>query len=208
MADVCNLTYMITQPTRISMRANNVNTSCIDLIFANTYKLWSEAVSVAVGCSDHNLIEITKKTKTPRVGTKIALSRSYKRFNQELFTNEIQREQWTGLCREKDVNAALNTFMDTINKLIDKHAPLRKRLIKARNCSALWLDYDLKALMLQRDKAKEAAHKSGNDHNTLLYRKIRNKVTKLNHVKRKTVTRIKEDVQLETVNDCGKHSKK
>ncbi len=66
MADVCNLTQLITQPTRISTKVNNVSTSsCIDLIFTNNQELCSKAVSVAVGCSDHNLIAITKRQKFP-----------------------------------------------------------------------------------------------------------------------------------------------
>ncbi len=66
---------------------------------------------------------------------------------------EVQSVQWTEVCQEKDVNVALNTFMDIVNKLIDKYAPLTKRSVKAKN--APWLD--LRSLMLQRDQAKDAA---------------------------------------------------
>ncbi len=136
MADVCNLTQLITQPTRISTKVNNVSTSsCIDLIFTNNQELCSKAVSVAVGCSDHNLIAITKKTKIPKSGTRFVLSRSYKRFNKDLFINDVQSVQWTEVCQEKDVNVALNTFMDIVNKLIDKYAPLTKRSVKSKKLS-------------------------------------------------------------------------
>ncbi len=124
MADVCNLKQLITQPIRISTKVNNVSTSsCIDLIFTNNQELCSKALSVTVGCSDHNLIAITKKTKTnPKSRTRIVLSRSYKRYNKDLFINEVQSVQWTEVCQEKDVNLALNTFMDIVNNLIDKYA--------------------------------------------------------------------------------------
>lgn len=56
------------------------------------------------------------------------------------------------MCQEKDVNVALNIFIT--NKIIDKYAPLRKRSVKAKN--APWFD-ELRSLMLQRDKAKQAA---------------------------------------------------
>ncbi len=71
--------------------------------------------------------------------------------------------------------------MDIINKLIDKYAPLRKRSVKAKNA----LDDDLRSLMLQRGKAKEAIQKSEIDRNKQLYRKVRNKVTKLNYIKKR-----------------------
>lgn len=184
MADTCNFTQMIIHPTRIVMKANKVSTSsCIDLIFTNVQELCSKAVSVAVGCSDHNLIALTKKTKIPKSGARILLSRSYKRFNQDLFINEVQSVQWTEVCQEKDVNKALNIFMDIINKIIDKYAPLRKRSVKTKN--APWLDDELKCLMLQRDKAKEVGQKLGSDYNKKFYCKLRNRVSKLNHIKKR-----------------------
>ncbi len=89
MADVCNRKQLITQPTIISRKVNNVSTSsCIDLMFTNNQELCSKALSVTVGCSDHNLIAITKKTQTnPKSQTRIVLSRSYKRYNKDLFIN-------------------------------------------------------------------------------------------------------------------------
>lgn len=73
--------------------------------------------------------------------------------------------------------------MDIMNKIIDKYAPLRKRSVKAKNVP--WLDDELRSLMLQRDKAKEAAQKFGNDCNKQFCRKLRNRVTKLNHIKKR-----------------------
>ena len=65
------------------------------------------------------------------------------------------------------------------NELVDKHAPLRKRSVK--NSSAPWIDDELRALMLQRDKAKAVAQKSGNTTDIMCYCKLRNQATKLNN---------------------------
>ncbi|MGL5507016.1 MAG: endonuclease/exonuclease/phosphatase family protein [Paraclostridium sp.] len=184
MAEVCNLTQMVTQPTRIGMKTNCVCTSsCIDLIFTNIQDLCSKAVSVAVGCSDHNLIALTKKTKIPKLGSRIILSRAYKRFNQDLFINEVQSVQWSEVCQENDVNIALNTFMDIITKIVDKHAPIIKKSVKVKN--APWLDDDLRSLMLQRDMAKYMAQKSGSHFDKQFYCKLRNRATKLNYIKKR-----------------------
>ncbi len=52
-----------------------------------------------------------------------------------MFINDVQSVQWTEVCQEKDVNVALNTFMDILNKLTDKYAPLTKRSVKAKKLS-------------------------------------------------------------------------
>ena len=156
MADICNLTQVVTQPTRISITTDGVKTStCIDHIFTNIHELCSPAVSAAVGCSDHNLIALTRRTKMIRSGVRIIYRRSYKRFNPDLFVNDVQDLQWSDLCQVNDVNIALNIFMDKFGKLVDKHAPLRKRSVKGS--SAPWLDKELRSLMLQRDNAKTTA---------------------------------------------------
>ena len=77
----------------------------------------------------------------------------------------------------------MNSFMGKFMKSVDEHAPLRKRSVKCG--SALWLDDELRSLMLQRDKVKAAAHKSGCFLDGSLYCKLRNKVTKFNYIKEK-----------------------
>jgi len=59
------------------------------------------------------------------------------------------------------------------------HAPLRKRSIRSNN--APWLDNELRLSMLQRDKAKTVAQKTGKPEDRKTYCTLRNKVTKLNH---------------------------
>ncbi len=184
MASVCNLTQVVTQPTRISITTDGVKIStCIDHIFTNIHELCSQAVSVAVGCSDHNLIALTRKTKMIKSGVRIVYRRSYKRFNPDSFVDDVQDLQWSDVCLVNDVNIAMKNFMDKFVKLVDKHAPLRKRSVKGS--SALWLDDELRYLMLQRDNAKTTAQKSGCSLDKNIYCKLRNKVTNLNYTKKR-----------------------
>ena len=51
----CNLVQVINQPTRVFTNTTGTRSStCIDHIFTNTVELCSKAVSVPIGCSDHN----------------------------------------------------------------------------------------------------------------------------------------------------------
>lgn len=76
--------------------------------------------------------------------------------------------------------------------VVNKHAPIRKRTVRSN--SAPWLNNELKSLMLQRDKAKDAAQKSGK-----IYCKLRTQVTKLNHHKKREYFKQKKSVMLMTV---------
>lgn len=57
--------------------------TCIGHIFTNSAELCSKVVSIPVGCSDHNLVAIVRKTTVPKAGPKIIFKRSYKHFSED-----------------------------------------------------------------------------------------------------------------------------
>ena len=59
--------------------------------------------------------------------------------------------------------------------VLDKHAPMKKRL--KRNKSNPWMNTDIKKLMLSRDALRQKAIKSGHITDWDEYRSMRNKVT-------------------------------
>ena len=71
----------------------------------------SKAVSVALGCSDHNLVALTRKTKIPKAGPKVIYRRSYRGFNQDSFVDEIKNVQWLEVCSEDDPEMCGGSFL-------------------------------------------------------------------------------------------------
>ncbi len=66
-AKTCNLTQVVTLPTRMFINKFGITKStCIDHIFTDMPEHCSKAVSVPLGCSDHNLVAIMRKTKIPK----------------------------------------------------------------------------------------------------------------------------------------------
>ena len=182
-ANTCNLTQVVTKPTRICHKADGSKSStCIDLIFTNVAELCSKALSIPVGCSDHNIVAIGRKTKVPKSGQKIVLKRMFKYFNENNYYEEVKNIDWSTVLQEEDPNTALNVFNKLLMPIIDKHAPLKKRTV--RNVSSPWLDQELRHYMAQRNEAKVQAIKSGDTQQWDLYRKLRNFVTKLNKIKK------------------------
>lgn len=74
------------------------------IFFTNAAKLCSEAVSVPIGCSDHNLPAIMRKTKVPKPGPywKVISKRSYKMFNQDKFVEDVKNVCWSNVLFEKN----------------------------------------------------------------------------------------------------------
>lgn len=54
---------------------------------------------------------ITIKTKLPKASSKIKYRRSYKRFNQALFEEEVKGEKWEKVYSEENPEKALSIFI-------------------------------------------------------------------------------------------------
>ena len=176
-ADLCGLSQVIKKSTRPK------SSKCLDHMFTNATEHCSESISVPMGCSDHNLIAIVRRTKVPKSGPKIIYKRCYKRFNEIEFVQSVNRESWVNVLEETDPNKALINFDELFMSIADRHAPIRKFTV--RNVRTPWLDDEMKEYMVQRDEAKLAASRSGIKSDWQVYCKLRNFVTKLNLRKKK-----------------------
>jgi len=179
-----NLTQMVKDPTRICTNVNGTETSsCIDLLFTNRPDLFTCAKSSPLGCTDHNLVYITRKTKPPKGQPTITHKRSYKKFNQLKFLQDISEVPWHLVSNEQDVNDALHCFMTLFTQVVDEHAPVRKSTV--RSSPAQWVDGDLRELMTLRDDAKKEAQASGLSSDYMVYKRLRNVVVRENRKKKK-----------------------
>lgn len=178
-AKICNLTQVVTSPTRTATNRFGITTAtCIDHIYTNRPEHCSKAISITQGCSDHNLVAIVRKTRIPKANSRINFRRSYRSFNQELFEEEVKNVQWLNVCSEKNPEKALNVFMKLFMEIADKHAPMRKWT--ARSNSAPLMNDEMRILMAQRNAAKKAADRTGTLSDRQYYCKLRNTVTKMN----------------------------
>ena len=77
----CNLVQVINQPTKVVTNNTGIKSSiCIDPIFTNAAEICLKAVAKSIGCSDHNVVAISRKTKVPKAGPNIVYKRSYNTF--------------------------------------------------------------------------------------------------------------------------------
>ena len=70
--DACCLKQVVTQPTRLSTNNKGINTaSCIDHIYLSADDLYTKAVSVPIGCSDHHIVVVARKMKVPKARPRV-----------------------------------------------------------------------------------------------------------------------------------------
>lgn len=101
--DACGLTQVVTEPTRVCVKRDGSRTStCIDHIFTNTAELCTKGLCIPVGCSDHNLVAILRKTKVPKAGPKIIFKRSYKHFKEDHFIEDVRNICWDSVLEKND----------------------------------------------------------------------------------------------------------
>lgn len=195
--DACGLKQVVTKPTRFSTNNKGINTaSCIDHIYLSADDLYTKAVSVPIGCSDHNIVVVARKMKVPKARPRVMHKRSYRGFSKEAFLEDVSNICWSKVYNVIEPDEALEHFLAKFVPVIDKHAPVRK--VTVRTCRAPWVDVELKGYMSQRNQAKEKAQNSGCTKDRENYCKLRNQVTKLNQRKKKLyyalqLTRTKND---------------
>lgn len=183
--NACNLEQVVNVPTRIQINSTGKRTSsCIDLIFTNVKEMCTKGISIPVGCSDHNIVAINRKTKMPKGKPTVVYKRTYKNFCQRTYCNEVENISWADVYREDHPDLALDTFENLLHPIINKHAPIRKCTV--RNKRSPWLDDEIRNLMKERDNAKMIATITGVKNDWEKYCKLRNRVTSINRKKRKT----------------------
>ena len=121
----------------VTMRAQNVMTWPTNL--SETGNLPSSA---STGIPKQN----------PRGHTTITL-RSFKNFDETIFLFNLSLLPFTNVHDHIDPDEALSVWYDTIEPVIDKHAPIQHKRVKATK-SCPWLTQELSHEITKRDQLK------------------------------------------------------
>jgi hypothetical protein len=107
-----NLVQVISQTTKVVRNSTGIKSStCIDHIFTNATEMYLKAVSRSIGCSDHNIVAISRKTKVPKAGLNIVNKRSYNTFCSDSYVVDVKNICWVVVCNEEQTDVTLDTFM-------------------------------------------------------------------------------------------------
>ena len=119
----------IDKPTRV----RNNSATLIDNIFTNKFSEYFASGNIVSDITDHfSQFCIFQSSTLTNQPAKIT-SRDYSKYSEQRFLQDLSQLHWESLLSGSDVNKLFSTFYNKLNKLINKHAPLRslsKRKIK------------------------------------------------------------------------------
>ena len=99
----------------------------IDLILTNKVSNFQNTIGVSTGLSDfHKMVLTTMKSKFPKMPPKVITYRDMRRIDKEVFRNDLVQELNTS-------STTYNDFESAVFKVLDKHAPEKKKSIRANS---------------------------------------------------------------------------
>lgn len=140
----------------------------IDLILTNKIHIFQNNINIETGLSDHHLMTVcVMKYTFPKRAPLLITYRSYKKYNNESFRNELENR----LCFLNS-NATYENFESIFLDIINKHAPMKKKFLRANNSP--FMNKILSKAFMQRSKLKNKFNKFPSKINEENYKRQRN----------------------------------
>ena len=156
------LKHLIKEPTCFK---NPDNPKCIDLILTNFPKSFQNSIAIDIGLSDFHKMTITvMKSYFPKQSPNVTTYRCYKTFSNDCFRDDVI----SGLIQ----NESLDKKLRKITKVVDKHAPKKKKYIRGNQLP--YMNKALNKAIMTRTRLKNKYFKNQNEINRNAYKKQRN----------------------------------
>ena len=153
---------------------NPSKATCIDLILTNFPKSFQHTQTIETGLSDfHKLTLTVLKTQIPRLKPNIVNYRDFKVLVNAYLRSELLQEF-------NSSNSDLTNFKGlqyTLKKALDKHAPLKKRYVRANQQN--FMDKELNQAIMVRSKLRNKHLKSKSEILKQRYNKQKNYCVRL-----------------------------
>lgn len=150
------LEQLVENPTRVATKLDTTTSTLIDHIYSNC-PLQVSGVGVGnLSASDHFPVFCSWLCKQPLEAKHCHTTvtyRSFKRFNEANFLNDLRNTPFDLVYQETDPDSALLLWYNLFNPVLDKHAPLRQRRVKKEKPP--WLNKELIDAMEIRDRLKK-----------------------------------------------------
>ena len=195
MENVCN-TYnfkgFVKEPTCFK---SIENPSCVDLILSNKSLYFQHTSVIETGLSDFHKLTVTQMKATfHKQQPKILNYRNYKFFNNDLFVKDLLH-----VIHVKGVNIGCKLFEDLFMDILNKHAPQKRRFVRAIN-SPFMTNELYKAIMV-RSRLRNKFYKLKSYESKEEYKRQRNRCVSL---LRETKKRFYENLDPNLITDNRK----
>ncbi len=122
--------------------------------------------------SDHSIIFCVWKIKLTKLPPKLIKIRQYKKWNPDLFINDLININWDRYQLIPFVQDAWDFLYNELTEVVDRHAPWRAVNFKGKHLP--WISSDLISLFRERDKAWATYRQTRDNADWEVYRQLRN----------------------------------
>ena len=151
--DIYSLKNIVRGPTCYK---NPLKPTSIDLILTNKINIFQNNINIETGLSDHHMMTVcVMKYVFLKKAPLLIKYRSYRNFNHENFSNELENN-----LSLLDSDATYDSFESIFIELINKHAPMKKKFLRANNSP--FMNKILSKAFMNRSKLKNKFHKTPN----------------------------------------------
>ena len=109
--------------------------SQVDHVWTNQPSRIIKVDNISWGASDHNIVQVQVRTKTPAVVTHNKMKRCRKNFSVENYRQTLREVDWEKLYDENDLDIAKSILQENIQQALNTEAPLKcimnRKTIKA-----------------------------------------------------------------------------
>ena len=140
----------ILHPSRVTHHSQTL----IDNIFSNTLDYQTTSGNFEHQISDHlvQFLLLHNFFHSDRSKFNI-IERDFRFFNPDEFKNDLSNVNWDAILSYNETDACFNSFYNTLNYLLDEHAPLRTLTKKEKSLKLKpWINNEIKKQMSLRDK--------------------------------------------------------
>ena len=150
---------------------NLQNPSCIDLMITNRPKSFQSSVVLETGLSDFHKMTLTvMKVFYKKIKPNLVKYRNYKYFDNTNFMNDIENEI-SHVSHENEI-IKFDLFKNTVFRTFEKHAPLKKRYVRANQ--APFINKNINKEIMTRSRLRNKFLKSKREVDRINFNRQRN----------------------------------
>ena len=161
-------TFGLSQLVKTAIRVTEKSKSLIDVALTTNENTIDACDVIQSAISDHSLVSLTLKLKTPRPRISFVTTRSYKNYDHDSFIEDLANVPFHIVNLFDDPDDQVHAFNCLFQYVLDNHAPIKQIKIHSRPNP---VSTEIKGIMNMRDIWHKRAMKT-NDNYTIFVRKL------------------------------------
>ena len=173
LSDFCS-TFGLSQLVKTATRVTEKSKSLIDVALTTNENIIYACDVMQSAISDHSLVSLTLKLKTPRPRISFVTTRSYKNYDHDSFIEDLANVPFHIVNLFDDPDDQVHAFNCLFQNVLNNHAPIKQ--IKIHSRPNPFVSTEIKGLMNTRDMWHKRAMKTNDKLHWNAYRHFRQEV--------------------------------